>query len=820
VVLLESRRFLAVDWREFSGTVPAEALAMSSLASDLRFGARSLFRRPGAAVVIVVSLATTIGVASAAFSVLDAVVWRALPVRAPSELVEVWAKDRQQRPDQLTWLEFEAVGARGGTLSDVIAQTRHSMGVKLADRTEFPLIAATSDNYFDALGVDAVLGTVFHTAAGRDGEIVVSHRYWQRALGGDPGILTRGLRVGNVDLRVIGVLPSGFAGANRGLAVDLFVPIQTAYGVMRFGGLTEKGNNDFEVMGRLRPGATPDAARREVEAALRHVDEEGQSPGPGRTSLVRHLDGSDEPQSAATSALFAAIVLLVLLVAAANVANMRLAQNEERRGETAIRLALGASRFALWRQHLAEMLVLGAVAAALSSIIAAWLIDLAPSVLFAGERFVDFFIRFDVRTWAFSLGSVLLVAFVGTALPFRDASRTKVSANLVARGTTRTARWLPALVVVQIAIATGIICVAGLLWQSLEHVSAIRPAMDPDRPLVLAAGFWESNASMATTKAEALATRLAALPGVRRVAFARRALLSGSGGGAAVPVELPGQPALIFRFNQVSPGYFATTGARVLRGRAFTAGDSPQSTLVVMVNEAFVRRFLGAGADPLGRWITIAGADRQIVGVVEDGPTNHLREAAEPYFYFPFAQRTSSEVTFFVEAAGSPGELLPRVRSELSTADPSYIPLSIQTMAEHMQGARTEETLTATVAGGLATLRLLLSAAGLFGVTLFAVGRRMREFGVRMALGATASALGQQVIRESLALVGSGLAIGGGLAYAGYRLVRQQLYGVSAWDATSLAGAVGIVVSVSLAAALQPALRAARVDPAVALRND
>ena len=451
---------------------------------------------------------------------------------------------------------------------------------------------------------------------------MVSHRYWQRALGGDPGILSRELRVGNADLRIIGVLPAGFGGVNRGLAVDLFVPIQTGYGALRFGALTDRRNNDFEVVGRLRAGADADAARREVEAALRTLDQEGQSPGPGRTARIDRLDGSDEPRTAATSALFGAIVVLVLLIATANVVNMRLAQNEERRGETAIRLALGASRFALWRQHLAEMLVLGAGAGALSALIAAWLIDLAPSMLFPSERFVDFFIRFDVRTWAFTLGAILLVALVGTALPFRDASRTTVSANLAARGATRRSRWLPALVVVQIAIATGIICVAGLLWQSLQHVSGIRPAMDPDRPLVLAAGYWNLDTPVAVEKADAVAARLAELPGVRGVAYARRALLSGSGGGASVPFELPGQASLSFRFNQVSPGYFETTGARVLRGRAFVPGDGPQSTRVVLVNEAFVRRFVGQGQDPLGRWIKVAGAERQIVGVVEDGPTN------------------------------------------------------------------------------------------------------------------------------------------------------------------------------------------------------
>jgi len=193
----------------------------------------------------------------------------------------------------------------------------------------------------------------------------------------------------------------------------------------------------------------------------------------------------------------------------------------------------------------------------------------------------------------------------------------------------------------------------------------------------------------------------------------------------------------------------------------------------------------------------VGGAERQVVGIVEDGPSIHLKEAAEPYFYFPFAQRPSSSVTFFVEAMGPPGDFVARVRRELSAADPSYLPLAIQTMSEHMQSARTEETLTATIAGGLGTLGLLLSAAGLFGVTLFAVGRRMREFGVRVALGATAATLGRQVLQESSILVGGGLVLGSGLAYAGYRMVREELYGVSAWDAGILAAAANNGIGVA-----------------------
>ena len=465
------------------------------------------------------------------------------------------------------------------------------------------------------------------------------------------------------------------------------------------------------------------------------------------------------------------------------------------------------------------MLLLSAAGTGLSVLVALWLISLAPAMLFAGERFVEFFIGFDLRTALFSAGAMLLVALLGTLLPFHDAVKVVPSPNLGSHASTRRSRWLFALVVTQVAFVTAIVRVSALLWQSLVHVSAIRPAMDPDRKLVLVSGFWESSERV-TSRAESLAGRLGELPGVRSVAFARRALLSGSGGGAIVPVDVPGQAPLSFRFNQVSPAYFATTGARVLRGRAFTAADGPVATLVVIVNEAYVRRFFHDGREPIGAWVRPAGAERQIVGIVEDGPTNHLRESTEPYLYFPFAQRPSSSVTFFVETTGSPTALVEGVRRQLSGADPSYAPMAIQTMGEHMHAARSEEALTASLAGTLGALGLLLAAAGLFGVTLFAVSRRMREFGIRLALGATETMLGRQVIRESSRLVGIGLAAGAVLAYGGSRLVREQLYGVSSWDPASLLGAGLIVVLVCAAAVLQPALRAARVDPIVTLRQE
>jgi predicted permease len=788
------------------------------LLRDFFLAWRKLVRRPGAALLAVVSLALAIGFSTAAFSVIDAYYWRAVPVKEPGRLAYAMVRDREGRLDGLNWAEFQAIQQQARTLDGIIVQNRRGPAVTLPDRLDFPITAGVSDNFFDVLGVQAAMGRVFHANAGADGQLVLTDRYWRTAFGGDPAICGRTVPVGGTALAVIGVLPPGFSGPLRGLAVDLFVPHQTYFGSLRMGSPAEARDTDHEPLIRMKPGVTLEAARRDIDQVLRRREAAGLAHEPGRTAAVFSFTRPEVKPETTPGDVFPWIVLLVLTIAAANFAGLRLIENQARRRETGVRLALGAGRAALLRQHLSESLLLAGAGTALGLLLAAWLIDFAPAVLYAGQRYREYYIRLDARVFAFSAGAMLLVAAVGALIPLRDVWKVGVMPALQAVTSPSANRWLAALVVVQMALITAVADSAGLLWRSLENVAAVRPAMDPDRKLLIVAGFWTTSGPLAT-RSDRLAGELSTLPGVVRAAYCRRVMLSGSEGGQRVAFERPGQPQLTFRYNQVSPSYFATTGARVLRGRTFSQGDGPDSTLVAMVSESFARKFFPT-RESLGAWVRLGGKDTQIVGIVEDGPSNNLKEDIEPFVYFPFAQRPYRGVTYFLETTRDPARITAPARERIRQADAAFLAHDFFTLSQHLRAQRSEEELAADVCSGMALLCIVLAAAGLFGVTLYAVGRRMREFGVRVAMGATPALLARQVIREALRLALAGVALGCGLALAGQHLLRGLLYGVNPWSLWMLAGTVVLVTLVALAAAALPARRAAHADPMAALRAE
>jgi len=781
---------------------------------DLRMAGRALARRPGVTALAILSLGLAMGFCAVGFSLLDAGWLRDMPVRAPAQLHRLFARDREQRIDDLTWVEYQALAAHGGSWEGVLAECRMGPKVRLPDRDDFPITAGVSENYFDLLGVKAAQGDVFHAGGGSDGVVIISDHYWQTALEGDLHIVGRTLTVGGAPLRVIGVLRPLFTGTQRGLLVDLFVPPQTFFGALGYKDHLDRTLADFEVTARMREGFTIEQAKREGDTILRRLQADGLEPEPGRTAAVSPY----RQFTLGTAALLMAPLFLVLLVAAANLANLRLVDNEARRHETGIRLALGAGRLDLLRQHTLETLLLCASGTALGLLMAGWLTTLVPAVIYAGKSYVDYNVRLDARTFTFSAIALALVTLLGTLIPLSDAWRRRVMPSIQTSLGGRPSRWLTALVIAQMAFVTAVTCASGLLWRSLQNLTAVRPAMDPGRRLLLVEGYWILESGYAT-RTDQLAARLAGLPGVKQVAYARRALLSGSGGGSAVDLEMPDQPKVSFHYDQVSPSYFSTTGARILAGRGFRSSDGPDTTPLVMVNETFVRRYF-SGRNPLGAWIHLDGRNRQIVGVVEDGPTIHLKETIEPYFYFPFAQKLTRELTLFVEVAGNEKATAAAVRSQARRADPEFTIYREITMRQHMYGARTEETVMTGVSGALALLGLLLAAAGLFGVTSYAVSRRMREFGLRVALGASRTDLHRQVFQRAGMQAGVGIPLGWAMAFATRHLLASQLYGVKATDPWVTIAASALVAVVALLAALRPAFTAARVDPMVALRYE
>lgn len=783
---------------------------------DLRLAYRRLVRRPGITALAILSLAVSIGLGTAAFSILDALIFRDLPLRDPAQLISIGTRDLQGKFQNLTWRQYGLIANRTHAFSAVAAEERMGPTVHLPDRDDFPITAGVSDNYFDMLGIPAGRGDLFHGGADQEGVVVLSDRYWRRTLRADPQIIGRVLNVGRSQVRVIGVLPPNNAGPHRGLVVDLYVPPATFFRTLGIGSPGQVSYADWELIGRLRPGVSMEQARTELVSLLRESEQAGATPASGWKPEIEHLE-ENALQRLRQAGIFPALILVLLLIAGMNIACLRLVDNELRRHDTSIRTALGAGRLALAREHLAETILVAVSGTGLGLLASIWLIELAPALLYAGMGFSDYYIRFDWRTFAFACSALVIVCVMGALAPLKDFWRASVGSGLQVRSGFKSSPWLTAFVVAQMGFVTATTCSAALLWRSLNNISAIRPAMDPDRKLlILTGGCYEHSGAVRAARMEAMAERFQSLPGAVRVAYARRAMLSGSGGGAEIAIELQGQGKFSYRYDQVSDSYFATVGARLTRGRSFNrAGATPE----LMVNEAFVRRFFPSG-EPVGRWVGLGGRDAQIIGVVEDGPTNNLKEEILPYLYLPFSQLPSADITFFIETARDPAMLADSARKLARSSDRAIVISGIETMRQHMSVERRHQEIAAAIGGSLAAVALLLAAAGLFGVTLHSVNRRTRDFGIRLALGAKPRDLHRQVLAEAARIVVVGLPLGWSLAWASRHIIERFLYGVHGSDIGTLCLASVVVILVAFTAALAPARRAAMVDVAVALRHD
>ena len=714
------------------------------------------------------------------------------------------------------------MAAGGRDLAEVATYQRRGAMLGSGDEIESVTANPVTPNFFSLVGVRAMLGRASVEAAEGRPRVVLGYRLWQRRFGGDRDILGKTILLRGRPFVVAGVMPEGFTALDRGNVTDVWIGNDAWFTVMGNSAERESRDGQFEIVARLKAGATAQRAAAQLDAAIRGAGKHKPAP-PGTTGTV--LQSEFAPNWTDTLIYGGGLVLalsLVLFVACANVAQLRLAQAESRKKELGVRIALGASAWRVARQLLVETGLITLTGAGLGVMLARFLTEEASQFLSAGRTDIDFGIRLDYRVFAFALLAVILSGLFSGLGPARQAVKLNVAEALKSeQGATGTRRgWQKKLLVVgQVAVSVALFGTAAMFLASLRNAVAVRPGLDPRKNLlVMTVGpGWHIDAA---TWCEQACGRLAGVAGVRGATFARRLPLSGSGGGWTARVEIPGQAPLGVHENDVGANYFAVMGTRVVAGRAIDGSDRPGGLLVAVVSQTFARQVF-PGRNPIGEWLRIAGQMRQVVGVAEDGPSNDLHELPQPFLYLPYGQAPSAgDITLMVETAGQPEALARAVRDELKRYDPRVTVYSSQTLKQQMDDALSQDRMMASIASGVGIFGVILTAAGLFGLLQYTVNRRTRELGLRMALGAGPVEIQRMVLAESVRMAAKGIPIGlMMLAGAGW-YVRSWLLGITPLNPLVYVSSAAGVLMVTLMAAWLPARRATQVDPMAALRSE
>jgi putative ABC transport system permease protein len=813
---------------------------------DLRLGTRALRATPVVTTVAVLSLALGIGANTAIFALIDSLILRTLPVKDPSRLVLVtttapgvagWSYPVW---DHLRQLElFESSVAWSVSRFD------------LASRGETQFINGlwTSGSFFEALGVPAVIGRTFsdlddQPSGGPDGPVaVISHSFWQRHFDGARDAVGRTLTLDGVQFTIVGVTPPGFFGMEVGRTFDVAAPLAANRG-------PRAANVSWlTIAARLRPGQTLDnatASLRSVQPQIREATLPATAPSAFRNTYLQ-ASFAVIPAATGISGLrrqyqqpliaIMIVVALVVLVACANIANLLLARAAARRHEFSVRLALGASRWRLARQVFAESVVLAASGTALGVLIASWgsralVRELARQTDTQSTTvFLDLSVNWHVL--AFTIGAaVATVMLFGIAPAFRASGVTPIDTMKEGRGTIgdRRARLSSGLVVAQLTLSVVLVVAAGLFVRTFMSLASLPLGFEPERVLVVTVSAQRAKLDPAQRipAFERAVDAVKPLPGVAGAAVSLTTPVSGR--GLRNQVEVSGAVRLPDNergtsINHVSPEWFRTLGTPLLAGRAFSMTDGPGKPSVAIVNEAFARRFLD-GANPVGRVIRglpVSDPAVSIVGVVRNAVYNSLRESVPPTVYLPFAQ--SKEVTAFGFMSlsirsneGPPESLIRSVTTALNEVNPD-LTWTFRPLADQIDASITRERITAMLAGFFGGLALLLAGLGLYGITAYSVSRRRSEIGIRLALGASPTSVVRLVVSRVALLVGIGAVAGIAVSLWLSRFVASLLYELEPRDPGTFLGSIVVLVAVGLAAAALPATRAARIDPAVVLRE-
>jgi predicted permease len=806
---------------------------------DCWFALRMLRRNALLSGAIVLTLALAIGSNTAIFTVVDSLLLRKLPVEHPERLVTIHlANSIDSRREDLSLVMFDRLRSASQSSVTLAAYDFTRLSVRADGEAEPAEGILLSGNGFAVLGLSPFLGRTLDPSddlPGRPLVAVLSHRYWQSRFNASPAVLGSSINLSGIPATVIGVLPRTFTGLTVGTSEgDVWIPLAAHRS------LALRDHNQVRILARLSDGKSSGAAEAELtqryQTAL--ADSIGSSVRADNTlvsgkrvvlqSVAYGLgSGMERPLQ-----LLMLAGILILLVVCANLGNLLLARAIGRRREIVVRIALGASRWSVIQQMLLESLVLAALAGALGLLIAGPGSELLAHYLTTDVDPITLGPGLDPRVVAFALVLSLVATLVFTVIPVLSFSRADIQSGLrsaatAVRGTRSTLRLGRLLVALQVALSVVLLVTAGVLVRSVQHLSAIAPGFDRKHTLLFA--VYPGTLGYAGEKERSLyrdlRQRLEAIPGVRSAATSRNRLASG---GREVCAS-PGDSASHAGYGApVSPRFFETMGIPLVEGREFLASDAPDAQPVAVLSRAAANVYF-PGTSALNKTIGIEGEaePRLVVGVAGDVESYSSDPADRGLpscnVYIPVDQSASTHMgQQWIEArvTGEPAVLLPEVRRAVHDVDKNLSVYWLSTVARQVSELYNTQTSLAALAGLFGTLALAFAAIGLFGVVSFNVASRTSELGLRLALGASRSLIMSGIVADTLRIVLVGAVAGGLGAVAAVRLTEGLLYDVSPADPVSLLGAIGVLLFISVLAALGPARRASRLDPAVTLRAD
>jgi predicted permease len=811
---------------------------METLLKDIRYGVRSLMKHPAFTAIVVVTLAVGIGASSAIFSVVNTVLLRPLPYQQSERIVAIQELTADGKQVQVTPANFLDWRAQNTVFEQLAAILTRPANLALADQAERIDLAMTSANFFSVFGAGPVQGRLFIPSdeqAGHAPVVVVSHALWQRRFAGDPALVGKPIMLDGVSHTVVGIAPIGFQYPNK---TDVWVPPYRLAPTMneRMDPTQLRGFGMLAAVALLRPGVGLPQAASEMETITTRLRQQYPASNNRRfnrvVSLHSHLVGETGPM---LLLLFGAVGF-VLLIACANVANLLLAGAAARQKELAIRTALGASRLRLIRQLLTESALLAFAGGALGLLLALWGVALLTKLLpqdfpRLGE------IRLDWRVLGFTLIASVVTGILFGFAPSLQISKTDVQDSLKelgrgVSGSRRHNRLRSLLIVGEVALSVVLLAGAGLLFRSFLELQAVNTGFTPQQVLTArltpAGAKYRVDADYISFYNQTM-QRLSAIPGVEVVGSINTLPLDK---GPTAGFRIDGRPPLTpdkwpgGNYRTVSPDYFRALNIPLVQGRAFTDHDDANAPLVAIVNQALARRDF-PNDDPIGKRINLGSTDQkgqpvwfEIIGVAADVRSLELREPAAPEFYLSGLQDSFANMFVVIRSSVEPTTIAASVRQAAAEVDKSASVSDIKTMDHIVSDAVTQPRFNLFLLGLFSAIALLLSAAGIYGVTAYSVAQRTHEFGIRMALGAQVGDVLRMIIRQGMLLISVGVVVGLAAALVLTRLLRTLLFGVSVSDPLTFVAITLLLTLVALIACYIPARRATRVDPLVALRYE